>query len=151
MSTPKEPKELPPRDSKEDPVKVISKESLHRLLRDVKQIMMNPLTENGIYYQHCEENMLKGNAMIIGPEDTPYYGGYYFFELNYPTNYPHSPPVVKFFTQGDQIRFNPNLYKNESMCFFVEYLERRTMDIVSNHYKHFAYPMHIVMQESYFK
>ena len=116
MSTPKEPKELPPQDSKGSPVKVISKESLHRLLRDVKQIMMNPLTENGIYYQHCEEDMLKGNAMIIGPEDTPYYGGYYFFELRYPTDYPHSPPVVKFFTQGDQIRFNPNLYKSGKVC-----------------------------------
>ena len=116
MSTAKETNEGPSPSSSEPPTKVIPKQSLHRLLRDVKQIMVNPLTENGIYYQHCEEDILKGHAMIIGPEDTPYYGGYYFFELRYPTNYPHSPPVVKFFTQGDQIRFNPNLYKNGKVC-----------------------------------
>ena len=70
----------------------ISKETISRLLRDVKQIMTNPLTENGIYYVHDDTEMLQGYAMIVGPEDTPYFGGYYFFEINYPIDYPHSPP-----------------------------------------------------------
>jgi hypothetical protein len=32
--------------------KFVSKETVNRLLKDVKQIMANPLTENGIYYIH---------------------------------------------------------------------------------------------------
>ena len=46
-------------------------------------IFKNPLTDNGIYYCHDEEDILKGYAMIMGPEGTPYFGGYYFFEFSY--------------------------------------------------------------------
>ncbi len=94
----------------------ISKESISRLLKDVKQIIKNPLTDQGIYYIHDDTDMLKGYAMIIGPSDTPYFGGYYFFELNYPTDYPHTPPKVKYCTNGNNIRFNPNLYTCGKVC-----------------------------------
>lgn len=98
---------------------VISKETTQRLLKDVRQIMLNPLTDNGIYYIHDETDMLKGYAMIVGPENTPYFGGYYFFEINYPTNYPHSPPQIKYMTNGKNIRFNPNLYTNGKVCLSI--------------------------------
>jgi ubiquitin-protein ligase len=94
----------------------ITKETISRLLKDVKQIMKNPLTENGIYYAHDDSDMLKGYALIIGPSDTPYFGGNYFFEFNYPADYPHSPPVVKYCTNGNNIRFNPNLYVCGKVC-----------------------------------
>jgi ubiquitin-protein ligase len=98
---------------------IISKESTQRLLKDVRQIMLNPLTDNGIYYVHDEQDMLKGYVMIVGPEGTPYFGGYYFFEINYPTNYPHSPPQIKYMTNGKNIRFNPNLYVNGKVCLSI--------------------------------
>jgi ubiquitin-conjugating enzyme E2 Z len=94
----------------------ISKESINRLLKDVKQIIKNPLTENGIYYIHDDTDMLKGYALIIGPSDTPYYGGNYFFEFNYPSDYPHTPPKVKYWTNGNGVRFNPNLYVSGKVC-----------------------------------
>jgi ubiquitin-conjugating enzyme E2 Z len=94
----------------------ISKGTIARLLRDVKNIIKNPLTENGIYYIHDDVDMLKGYALIIGPSDTPYFGGNYFFELSYPTDYPHSPPKVKYWTNGNNIRFNPNLYVCGKVC-----------------------------------
>lgn len=95
---------------------IISKETISRLVKDVKQIMKNPLTDNGIYYIHSETDVLKGYALIIGPSETPYYGGYYFFELNYPSDYPHSPPKATYWTNGNNIRFNPNLYKCGKVC-----------------------------------
>jgi ubiquitin-conjugating enzyme E2 Z len=95
---------------------IISKESINRLLKDVKQIMKNPLTENGIYYIHDDTNMLKGYAMIVGPSDTPYFAGNYFFEIDYPASYPHNPPKVTYCTNGNNIRFNPNLYKCGKVC-----------------------------------
>lgn len=94
----------------------IPKETINRLLRDVKQIIKSPLIDNGIYYIHDDSDILKGYAMIMGPSDTPYFGGYYFFELNYPTNYPHSPPTVYYRTNGNNIRFNPNLYTCGKVC-----------------------------------
>ena len=95
---------------------IISKDTINRLIKDVKDIIKNPLIENGIYYIHDDVDMMKGYALIIGPSDTPYFGGYYFFELNYPLDYPHSPPKVNYCTNGNRIRFNPNLYTCGKVC-----------------------------------
>lgn len=94
----------------------ISKETINRLLKDIRYIIKNPLTDQGIYYIHDDVDMLKGYAMIIGQNETPYFGGYYFFEFLYPYDYPHSPPKVKYCTNGNGIRFNPNLYKCGKVC-----------------------------------
>ena len=94
----------------------ITKDTISRLLKDVKYIIKNPLTENGIYYIHDDSDIMKGYALIIGPSDTPYFGGNYFFEFNYPSDYPHSPPKVTYCTNGSNIRFNPNLYTCGKVC-----------------------------------
>jgi ubiquitin-protein ligase len=98
---------------------VITRETITRLLKDVRQIIKNPLTDNGIYYVHDDSDMLKGYAMIVGPSDTPYFGGYYFFEFNYPFDYPFSPPKVKYLTNDGITRFNPNLYKCGKVCVSI--------------------------------
>ena len=97
----------------------MNSENITRLLKDVRQIMKNPLTENGIYYSHDEENMLKGYALIIGPSDTPYFGGFYFFQFEFPTNYPFSPPCVTYMTNNGHTRFHPNLYVNGKVCVSI--------------------------------
>jgi ubiquitin-conjugating enzyme E2 Z len=98
---------------------MIRKETVMRLLKDIKEIYKNPLVSNGIHYIHDETDMLKGYAMIIGPSDTPYFGGFYFFEINYPQDYPYSTPKVKFCTNGECIRFNPNLYQDGKVCISI--------------------------------
>lgn len=100
-------------------VETITKETVMRLVKDVKELIKTPLTSHGIHYQHNETDMLKGKAMIIGPKDTPYEFGFYLFEFTFPVNYPHSPPVVKFCTGDGMTRFNPNLYKNGKVCLSV--------------------------------
>jgi len=100
-------------------IKTISKEAINRLLKDVRQIMKHPLTDNNIYYMHDDDDILKGYALIIGPSDTPYFGGYYFFEFNYPYDYPFSPPKVKYMTNDGQTRYNPNLYKCGKVCVSI--------------------------------
>ena len=81
--------------------------------------MKNPLTENGIYYIHDDTDMMKGYAMIIGPSDTPYFGGFYFFKLTYPRDYPYAPPIIKYYTNSNTIRFNPNLYTCGKVCLSI--------------------------------
>lgn len=98
---------------------IISKESINRLLKDVKQIMKNPLTDNGIYYVHDDEDILKGYAMIVGPSDTPYFGGYYFFKFTFGVDYPYTPPIVTYHTNDGNVRFNPNLYINGKVCISI--------------------------------
>ena len=94
----------------------LSKETVKRLLNDIKIIINTPLTDHGIYYSHDEDDIMKGYALIVGPSDTPYFGGFYFFELYFPIDYPHSPPSVIYSTNGENIRFNPNLYVNGKVC-----------------------------------
>lgn len=94
----------------------VPKDCAKRILQDVKQLMRSPLNDHGIYYRHDEENMLRGYALIVGSEDTPYFGGYYFFSFHFSTNYPYEPPKVDYCTNDGKTRFNPNLYVNKKTC-----------------------------------
>lgn len=92
---------------------------MKRLLKDCIDIYKNPLEDNGIYYIHSETNIKKGYAMILGPEDTIYKYGAYLFEFEYPTDYPFSPPKLKYTTNNGSTRFNPNLYRNGKVCVSI--------------------------------
>lgn len=96
--------------------KTISARTARRLADDIRDIMQNPLHSDGIYYEHDPEHMLKGYAMIIGPKDTVYEGGYYLFSLEFPPTYPEMPPKATYWTNDGITRFNPNLYKNGKVC-----------------------------------
>ena len=98
---------------------IITRATQKRLINDLRDLMRNPLADQGIYYSHDERNMLKGYALIIGPSDTPYMDGFYLFEVVIPYNYPFAPPKLKFMTQGDNIRFKPNLYRNGKVCLSI--------------------------------
>lgn len=98
---------------------VPSRTAIKRLASDVKNIMNDPLDVHGIYYNHDDENILKGYAMLVGPENTPYNYGYYLFEFNFPNDYPYRPPVLTFHTNGDRIRMNPNLYRSGKVCISI--------------------------------
>lgn len=98
---------------------IMERECIQRLLKDVRDIIKNPLDEQGIYYVHDKADMLKGYAMIIGPENTPYFGGFYFFEINYPNDYPYNPPKLRYRTNKNNIRFNPNLYQSGNVCISI--------------------------------
>ena len=94
----------------------LSRDTFKRLVKDVKTLLHEPLTSNGIYYQHNDDNILTGHAMIIGPSGTPYADGFYFFKFTFPTNYPYSPPIVTFLTNDGKTRFNPNFYRTGKVC-----------------------------------
>jgi len=97
----------------------VSKETMRRIISDIKDIRKNPLSAHGIHYEHDETDMLCGKAMIIGPKDTPYADGFYFFKLKFPPNYPHAPPKVEFCTSDGLTRFNPNLYRCGKVCLSI--------------------------------
>jgi len=97
----------------------ISKNTIRRIAKDVKDITNNNLQDSGIYYSHSKDNITQGTIMIIGKENTPYFNGFYFFNINFPNNYPFSPPLIKFNTNDGKTRFNPNLYRNGKVCLSI--------------------------------
>ena len=94
----------------------IPKETIERLLKDIKDIYVSSLEADGIYYKHSDTNILKAYVMIVGQPDTLYFGGYYFFQINIPADYPHSPPVLEYLTNDGITRFHPNFYKSKRVC-----------------------------------
>lgn len=97
----------------------VSKSTMKRIICDIKEVSKNSLESQGIYYIHDEDHLLLGHACIIGPEDTPYEYGYYFFKIEYPVDYPYSPLKVSFLSNDKQTRFHPNLYRNGKCCLSV--------------------------------
>lgn len=94
----------------------IPKETVERLLKDIKDIVSSSLESDGIYYIHSDTDILKAYVMIIGQHDTLYFGGYYFFKIDYPIDYPYAPPVFTFLTNDTFTRFHPNFYKMGKVC-----------------------------------
>ena len=88
-----------------------------RIMLDIKEIQSDP--DPSFFYIPDETNALKGHAIIIGREGTPYAHGFYLFEFVFPTNYPFSPPVVTFLNGDGRTRFNPNLYVSGKVCLSI--------------------------------
>lgn len=91
-----------------------------RIMNDLKILRKSNLEEENIYVSTTDDDIYNLKAMIIGPpiENAPYRGGFYFFDIQYPKNYPLSPPKVIFCTLGKnrEVRFNPNLYSAGKVC-----------------------------------
>ncbi|KAH6938834.1 hypothetical protein HPB50_013472 [Hyalomma asiaticum] len=60
------------------------------------------------------------HAIVLGPEDTPYEGGFFHFLIQCPPDYPIKPPRVRLMnTDGGRVRFNPNLYACGKVCLSI--------------------------------
>ena len=90
-----------------------------RIAKDIKNYYQSDINSVGIYCHIDESNIQSIKAMIIGPPNTPYENGFYFFSIDFPNDYPFSPPKVKFLTYEAGIRFNPNLYTNGKVCLSI--------------------------------
>jgi ubiquitin-protein ligase len=87
-----------------------------RLAKEYMLLEKSCIHERGIFFKPCDDNLQKAYALIVGPRDTPYFGGAFFFEFQFTDRYPFEPPVVKTLTQDGKTRFNPNLYVNGKVC-----------------------------------
>jgi ubiquitin-conjugating enzyme E2 Z len=93
--------------------------AVKRITADIKNIRRNNLEEQNIHVSIDEEDIFKIKALIIGPEDSPYAHGFYFFHLEIPKDYPINPPKVKFINLNGNVRFHPNLYKCGKVCLSI--------------------------------
>lgn len=98
------------KESKE--VKKPPKEWMKKIQQDWK-LLENDLPET-IFVRVYEERMDLLRAVIVGPAGTPYHDGLFFFDFQFPNEYPHSPPKAHYHSGG--LRLNPNLYNCGKVC-----------------------------------
>jgi ubiquitin-conjugating enzyme E2 Z len=99
-----------------------------RIINEIKELETSAdvLKQNGVYFHYNDDDINMVYALLIGPKDTPYENGFYFFKFEYPENYPMTPPKATYCTQGllkhalsdssYKVRFNPNLYTCGKVC-----------------------------------
>lgn len=95
------------------------KERMVRLAREMAGLQsLLPVNRSSSILVRVDENKLTlWRALIFGPDDTPYSGGCFLFDIYFPPMYPNaSPKVLIRTTGGGKVRFNPNLYACGKVC-----------------------------------
>lgn len=87
-----------------------------RLFSEYKALSTDPPT--GIIAGPInEDDLFLWEACIQGPSETPFDGAVLIAELQFPKDYPLSPPTMKF-TSPNPL-FHPNIYPNGLVCISI--------------------------------
>lgn len=69
----------------------------------------------GVTGAPMDNNILAWQAVIFGPDDTPWEGGTFKLMLEFTEDYPNKAPTVKFLTK----MFHPNIYNDGQICLDI--------------------------------
>ncbi|KAG6678288.1 hypothetical protein I3842_14G072700 [Carya illinoinensis] len=84
------------------------------LQKQLKDLCKNPV--DGFSAGLVDEtNIFEWSVTIIGPPDTLYEGGFFNAVMTFPSNYPNSPPTVKFTSEI----WHPNVYPDGRVCISI--------------------------------
>jgi len=78
------------------------------------QILQNDPPQ-GVTGAPMDNNILAWQAVIFGPDDTPWEGGTFKLMLEFTEDYPNKAPTVKFLTK----MFHPNIYNDGQICLDI--------------------------------
>lgn len=95
----------------------MQKLAVKRILVDLLDIMNEPIDSCHIFFEETDVSLVK--LLIIGPENTPYEGGFYMFTIQFTNKYPFESPKVRFENTFNKVRFHPNLYENGKVCLSI--------------------------------
>lgn len=111
---------LPPAGTRElgvcptpDPARDMSTPARRRLMRDFKRLQEDPPA--GVSGAPSENNIMVWNAVIFGPEGTPFEDGTFKLTIEFTEEYPNKPPTVRFVSK----MFHPNVYADGSICLDI--------------------------------
>lgn len=84
--------------------------SIQRIQQELKSFNQNP--PHGISFWPVAGQMNNLEAIIEGPEESPFEGGEFRLSITIPDNYPFVPPIMKFKTKI----YHPNIDSSGRIC-----------------------------------
>uniref|UniRef100_A0A8R1IAA5 UBC core domain-containing protein n=1 Tax=Caenorhabditis japonica TaxID=281687 RepID=A0A8R1IAA5_CAEJA len=87
--------------------------ALRALSLELKNLQSQPV--EGFTIDVNEDNLFVWTVGIYGPPTTLYQGGYFKANIKFPSNYPYSPPSMKFTSKV----WHPNVYENGDLCISI--------------------------------
>ncbi|KAH7957786.1 ubiquitin-conjugating enzyme E2 Z [Rhipicephalus sanguineus] len=89
--------------------------SLRRIIKELTEFSVQPPA--GIFIAPVEADITRVHVLMLGAPGSPYEGGFFQFFVKFPSNYPLSPPRVRFLTTDEgRVRFHPHLYECGKVC-----------------------------------
>ncbi|KAL7422731.1 ubiquitin conjugating enzyme Ubc7/UbcP3 [Cryptotrichosporon argae] len=89
--------------------------AVKRLMKEYKDLTADPIQDTLTAGPVSEDNMLEWEALLQGPEGTPYEGGVFAAKLVFPPDYPMSPFTMTF----DPPLLHPNIYPDGKVCISI--------------------------------
>ena len=107
---------LPSHNFYEAPVTPANPKDFFKAVRsDIGQLQELSVSD-GIFVKCYQDRMDLFSVMIEGPACTPYEDALFFFDIQFPADYPSSPPKVYFLSYDNRAKINPNLYTTGKVC-----------------------------------
>ncbi len=88
--------------------------SIKRIARDLKELQQDP-PSNCTASPVDENNLYVWTATIVGPDGSPYAGGVFFLDIQFPSDYPFKPPRLQFVTKV----YHPNINAQGGICLDI--------------------------------
>ena len=74
--------------------------AMKQLKKEFTELQTNPITSLGVTVGLPDpSNIFRWQISLLGPSETPYEGGVFFLEAEFPDNYPTGGPKIKFLTK----------------------------------------------------
>jgi len=88
-----------------------------RILKELKDFEKEKYTT--MFIKPKDDKLNKLMCLFIAPEGSPFEGGFFYFQMLIPDQYPFVPPIVKFLTPTGTQRLHPNLYAEGKVCLSI--------------------------------
>ncbi|PWY99140.1 putative UBC5-E2 ubiquitin-conjugating enzyme [Testicularia cyperi] len=84
--------------------------SSKRIGKELADLTTSPV--DGITVEPKEDNIYKWTAKLQGPANSPYAGGIFLIDMDFPIEYPFKSPKVRFATRV----YHPNIDEGGNLC-----------------------------------
>jgi len=84
------------------------------LRRQLAEFNKNPIDLVSVGLKD-DSNIFEWELLIMGPDSTPYEGGFFKASLVFPSDFPNMPPTMRFVST----MWHPNVYEDGKVCISI--------------------------------